>query len=58
MFFGAFCTKNSVNKSLVNIVFSKIDMVGGDSFFCPKNVSEKAKHPRICPSLSGNVSVT
>ena len=58
-FFGVFRPKKIVFKKIgFPIVFSKVIRVGGDSFFCQKFVSEKAKHPGICPSFCGNVSET
>ena len=57
IFFGAFCHKNGVPKNGFPILFSKSDLGGGDRFFA-EFFSEKAKHPRICPSFSGNVGKT
>ena len=36
------------------LYFQKVIWVGGDSFFA-EIFSEKAKHPGICPSFTGNV---
>ena len=57
--FGAFRSVfKKVKKMDFPSYFEKMIWVGGDFFFPPKFFSEKAKHPGICPSLSGNVSET
>ena len=58
-FLERFVLKNGVPKNEFAIVFSKSDLGGGgDIFFSDFFLSEKAKHPGICPSFSGNVPET
>ena len=49
--------KNCVPKMDFSLYFQKVIWVGGKHFL-PKKNSEKAKHPGICPSFSGNVPKT
>ena len=56
---GAFCLRNGVTKNGFPIVFSKSDLGrGGTLLLLIFFLSEKAKHPGICPSFSGNVPKT
>ena len=50
--------KYSVPKNGFPIVFSKNNLGGWKPFFWRIFFYEKAKHPRICPSFSGNVGET
>ena len=52
--FGQYLKKSKKNGFL--IVFSKSDLVWVRFHFWREKNSEKAKHPRICPSFGGNMS--
>ena len=45
-------------KNRFPILFSKKDWGEGGGVFLPKFLSDKAKHPGICPSFGGTVGKT
>ena len=53
-----FVPKNGVKRMNFPLYFQKVIWVGGGVVFLSKILSEKAKHPRICPDYAKVLGVT